>query len=454
MPTEILLPAPTADFEEGTIESWHKSEGDWVEAGEVLLDIETDKALIEVEALHSGILGKILFPGGSENVAVNTVVGLLLSDGESADEVATHLADDGVKSESASASASASASEEGTGRENDSSATSGLSSESTGENRFFASPLARRIATLSGLDISELKGRGPNGRILKADVELAIESAAQVSATAGVVASPSVPLGEKPAGTTTDANADRLAGSTASSTESKNYTALPNSKMRKVIARRLSESKRDVPHFYLNVDCEIDALLALRKEINGKSPEGDGAYKLSVNDFIIKASALALRDVPAANASWTEDAIHQYKEVDISVAVATPGGLITPIVRNADVKGLATLSDEVKNLAARARDGKLQPHEYQGGGFSISNLGMFGIKQFSAIVNPPQSCILAVGAGEQRPVVRDGELAVATVMSCTLSVDHRTVDGAVGAEFLQAIKKHLENPMTMLLRAG
>ena len=454
MPTEILLPAPTADFEEGTIESWHKSEGDWVEVGEVLLDIETDKALIEVEALHSGILGKIFFPGGSENVAVNTVVGLLLNEGESADDIATDAPADGVENVSASG--------ESSGRESETSAPSGLSSESTGlatdtgvkksdgggENRFFASPLARRIASLAGLDIRELRGRGPNGRILKVDVELAIELAAQASSAASVVASPSVPTGKN---TTADAN---VTGNTPSNAESKNYTEIPNSKMRKVIARRLSESKREVPHFYLNVDCEIDALLELRKEINGKSPEGDGAYKLSVNDFIIKACGLALRDVPAANASWTEDAIHQYKDVDISVAVATPGGLITPIIRNADIKGLATISDEVKNLAARARDGKLLPHEYQGGGFSISNLGMFGIKQFSAIVNPPQSCILAVGAGEQRPVVRDGVLAVATVMSCTLSVDHRTVDGAVGAEFLQAIKKHLENPMTMLLRAG
>ena len=410
--------------------------------------IETDKALIEVEALQSGILGKILFPDGSENVAVNAVIGLLLNDGESAEEVAAHWADNGTKN----ASASASASEDPNERKNDS-ATLNPSSESTeitaqpvikksavsGENRFFASPLARRIASQSGLDISGLKGRGPNGRILKADVELAIESAL---------------VGEKPAEANLDTTANPLVENTPSTLSVKNYTEIPNSKMRKVIAKRLSESKREVPHFYLNVDCDIDALLALRKELNTQSPEGEGAYKLSVNDFIIKASALALRDVPAANTRWTEEAIHQYNDVDISVAVATPGGLITPIVRNADAKGLATLSDEIKKLAARAREGKLQPHEYQGGGFSISNLGMFGIKQFSAIVNPPQSCILAVGAGEQRPVVRDGELGVATVMSCTLSVDHRTVDGAVGAQFLQAIKKHLENPLAMLLRAG
>lgn len=434
MPTEILLPAPTADFEAGTIESWHKSEGDPVEVGDVLLDLETDKALIEVEALHSGILGKILFPGGSEDVPVNTVVGLLLNDGENADEIDNHTANNATAIESEPSVV------ESPSAEIASAATDSVNveSESATEERKFASPLARRIAAQSNVDLGSLKGRGPNGRILKADVELVAASEASVAAVVPV-ANTSAPV---------------LPATSASTLAEQNYTVIPNNNMRKVIARRLSESKRDVPHFYLNVDCEIDALLALRKEMNTQSPEGDGAYKLSVNDFVIKASALALRDVPAANASWTDEAIHQYNDVDISVAVATPGGLITPIVRNADSKGLATLSDEVKDLATRARDGKLKPQEYQGGGFSISNLGMFGIKQFSAIVNPPQSCILAVGAGEQLPVVKDGELSVATVMSCTLSVDHRSVDGAVGAEFLQAIKRYIENPLTMLLRAG
>lgn len=426
MPTEILLPAPSADFEAGTIDSWHKSEGDWVEAGDILLDIETDKAVIEVEALHSGVLGKILYPGGAEDVAVNTVVGLLLNDGETADDLEVYASaanDQAEESAPSVETASPLQSEQH------------LDETPLDGERIFTSPLARRIAAQSNVDLSTLTGRGPNGRILKADVELAVAELDKRPEPAQTPVTPGPAIADE-------------------EVQAQNYTAIPNNNMRKVIARRLSESKRDVPHFYLNVDCEIDTLLALRKEVNEQSPEGEGAYKVSVNDFVIKACALAMKDVPAVNASWTEEAVHQYHDVDISVAVATPGGLITPIVRNADRKGLATLSDEVKDLAVRARDGKLKPQEYQGGGFSISNLGMYGIKQFSAIVNPPQSCILAVGAGEQRPVVKNGELAVAAVMSCTLSVDHRTVDGAVAAEFLQVVKRYIENPLSMLLRAG
>jgi pyruvate dehydrogenase E2 component (dihydrolipoamide acetyltransferase) len=290
------------------------------------------------------------------------------------------------------------------------------------EGRIFASPLARRLAAQSGVDLSTISGRGPNGRILKLDVEQAAKQSPQKA----------------------DATAAQAPARTGDG-----YTAIPNSNMRKVIAKRLGESKREVPHFYLSVDCELDALLNLRAQSNAEAT--DGAYKLSVNDFVIKACALALRDVPEANASWTAEAIHQYDNVDISVAVATPGGLITPIVRNADDKDIVTLSNEVKDLASRARAGKLKPAEFQGGGFSISNLGMFGVKEFSAIINPPQSCILAVGSGEQRAVVKNGELAVATVMTCTLSVDHRSVDGAVGAQFMQAFKKYIEKPLAMLL---
>ena len=290
----------------------------------------------------------------------------------------------------------------------------------------FASPLARRIAGQAGLDISALSGSGPNGRIVKSDIEAAIAGGVPTVATVPATAPVAV------AGTG-------------------GYTEVANSTMRKVIASRLQESKQTVPHFYLTIDCQIDELLAMRKKLNTAAPEGDSGYKISVNDFVVRAVALALRQVPEANATWTETAIRLYNDVDVSVAVATPNGLITPVVRNASEKGIAIISNEVKDLAGRARDGKLMPEEYQGGCFTISNLGMYGVKDFAAIINPPQSCILAVGAGEQRPVVKDGALAVATVMTCTLSVDHRSVDGAVGAQFLAAFKRMIEEPLTMML---
>ena len=423
MPKEIILPVLTSDFESGTIESWNKNEGDPIEKGEVLLSIETDKAVVEVEAEESGVLGKILVPEGTEDVQVNSVIGLLLQDGESAGDLkgfssSTSEPSSEPVSEPVSATTSATL-------ETESKPAASTAPQPLEGGRVFASPLARRIAAAQGVDLNAINGRGPNGRILKADVEQA-----------------------------TKAPVSRQQTSVGSLAGEGGYTAIPNNKMRKTIARRLGESKRDVPHFYLSVDCELDALLALRKKLNAKSPQGEGGYKVSVNDFVIKASALALRDVPAANSSWTEEAIHQYHDVDISVAVATDGGLITPIVRIADSKGLATISNEVKALAARAREGKLRPEEFQGGGFSISNLGMFGITQFNAIVNPPQSCILAVGAGEQRAVVKDGELSVATLMTCTLSADHRCVDGAVGAQFLQAFKGYIEQPLDLKMLGG
>ena len=421
MPKEIILPVLTSDFESGTIESWTKNEGDPIEKGEVLLLIETDKAVVEVEAEESGVLGKILVPGGMEDVKVNSVIGVLLQDGESASDL-EGFSDLTAEPASVPVSATTSATVETTTAS--AHAASAVLHPADG-GRIFASPLARRIAAGQGVDLKAIKGRGPNGRILKADVEQAAK-----------------------------APVSRQQTTVGSLTGEGGYTAIPNNKMRKTIARRLGESKRDVPHFYLSVDCELDALLALRKKLNAKSPQGEAGYKVSVNDFIIKASALALRDVPAVNSSWTEEAIHQYHNVDISVAVATAGGLITPIVRMADAKGLATISNEVKALAARAQDGKLKPEEFQGGGFSISNLGMFGITQFNAIVNPPQSCILAVGAGQQRAVVKDGELCAATVMTCTLSADHRCVDGAVGAQFLQAFKGYIEQPLDLKMLGG
>ncbi|MEE8270714.1 MAG: 2-oxo acid dehydrogenase subunit E2, partial [Alphaproteobacteria bacterium] len=304
-------------------------------------------------------------------------------------------------------------------------------------DRIFASPLARRMAGDAGLDLAALTGSGPRGRIVKADV------AAAIAAGTGKAAAPTA--ASRPAPTAAPAGPD---AKTLADAYGLPYTEAPNSNVRKIIARRLTEAKQTIPHFYLTVDCEIDSLLQARKELNANAADG---VKLSVNDMVIKAAALALKKVPAANASWTDAAILLYDRVDVAVAVATDGGLITPIVKNADQKGLAAISMEMKDLAGRAREGKLKPEEYQGGTFSVSNLGMFGIKDFGAIINPPHGCILAVGAGTQRPVVKDGALAVATVMSCTLSVDHRVVDGAVGAEFLAALKVMIEYPLSMMM---
>ncbi len=406
MPIEIRLPALAPDFEGGTIESWHKVVGDVIAAGDVIADIETDKAVVEIEATDSGILGKIVVVAGTADVPVNTVIGLLLQEGETVADLDNLSVSDRAETVTPAVTDVAPVP---TAKQ-----ASKPQTLATPEGRLFASPLARRIALRSGVDLNTLTGRGPNGRILRADVEAASSNV------------------------TTEVADER-------------YTAIPNSGMRKVIARRLGEAKRDIPHFYLTVDCTLDAVLELRRQFNAESIDGASAYKISVNDLIIKACALALQDVPAANASWTEEATLQYHDVDISVAVATPGGLITPIVRNADRKSLIEISSEIRDLADRARNGKLKPTEYKGGGFTISNLGMYGIKHFSAIVNPPQSCILAIGAGEQRAIVNDGALEVATVMSCTLSVDHRSVDGAIGAEFLKAFKNHIEHSLSLFL---
>lgn len=288
--------------------------------------------------------------------------------------------------------------------------------------RLFASPLARRMAEQAGLDLGLIRGSGPQGRIVRKDIEAAKAGKMPVVVTTTAIA----PLKQA-------------------------FTEVANTTMRKIIAQRLSEAKRNIPHFYLTIDCRIDSLLETRKKLNANAPEGERGYHISVNDFVVRAVALALRQVPAANASWTEQAVLIYHDVDVAVAVAAPGGLITPVVRRADAKGLGVISNEIKELSARAKDGKLAPEEYQGGGFTVTNLGMFGIKEFAAIINPPQSCILAVGAGEKRPVVDNGALAIATVMTCTLSVDHRSVDGVVGAEFLAAFKRYIEEPLTMML---
>ncbi len=426
MPIELRLPALSPTMEEGTLAKWLKAEGDAIAAGDVVAEVETDKATMEIEAIDDGVLAKILVAEGTEEVAVNAPIAVILEEGEDSSALESFSVSGGPEAIQPAAPApapEAPASQPAAAPPN--------AARGNGDGRrVFASPLARRMAKQAGLDLAMLQGSGPNGRIVKADIEAALArgpapmpAPAAAPATLPVVAPAAV------------------VPPTAATTE------VPNTGMRKVIAQRLLQSKQTIPHFYMSVDCEIDTLLGTRKDLNNRSND----YKISVNDFVVRALALALRKVPEANASWGDAATLRYNTIDISVAVAVDGGLVTPVVRNADNKGLAQISNEMKDLAARARDGKLMPEEYQGGSFSVSNLGMYGIKEFSAIINPPQAGILAVGAGEQRPIVKDGALAVATVMSCTLSCDHRVIDGAVGADVLGAFKALIEDPLTMLL---
>ena len=430
MPTQIVLPSLAAGMEEATLARWRKSEGDPVEKGEVIAEIETDKATMEMEAEETGILGRILVPSGSQGVAVNTPIALLLRDGEelpdteASEDAAYPPAVPGTHPAETSAPASPAA-------------VMAPEERAASQRRPRASPLARRLAREYGVSLSQLQGSGPRGRIVRLDVERArgqATPAPAAPASAGPSPSPSV------LEATTRPGPQPMPWQT--------YAPLANSTMRRTMARRLVAAKQTVPHFYLTVSVELDALVALRQELNG---EAGAPCKLSLNDFVVKAAALALRRVPAANAMWTEEAILRFEDVDIAVAVATEGGLITPVVRNADQKGLATISTEIKDLAARAREGKLKPEDYQGGGFTVSNLGMYGIEQFSAIINPPQSCILAVGVAEARPVARHGAVEVRTLTTCTLSVDHRSVDGAIGAEFLAAFKAIVERPLKLML---
>jgi pyruvate dehydrogenase E2 component (dihydrolipoamide acetyltransferase) len=451
MPIQILMPALSPTMTEGNIARWLKKEGDAVRSGDVIAEIETDKATMEVEAVDEGTLGKILVEGGAQGVAVNTPIAILLEEGE--DAAALSAAPAPKAAEPPSARNQEATPDRAVVRKPSPEAPA-PSAANGSDGRVFASPLARRLAEQAGIDLAAVRGSGPNGRVVKADVEAAKAAppapkpatvqptAAPATATKPAVPAPAAAPAAK-AGLDAKDLADRLG---------MRYRAVANTTMRKTIARRLTEAKQTIPHFYLTIDCEVDALLKIREELNGRSPkDGRGAYRLSVNDFVIKAAAVALKRVPAANASWTDDATLLYEQADISVAVATPGGLITPIIKAAETKGLSQISAEMKDLAGRAREGKLKPEEFQGGTFSVSNLGMFGIKDFGAVINPPQACILAVGASEQRPVVKNGALAIATVMSCTLSVDHRAVDGAVGAEYLQAFKTIVEDPLSLLL---
>ncbi len=436
MSINILMPALSPTMTEGKLAKWHVKVGDAVTAGQVICEIETDKATMEVEAVDEGKIGQIVVAEDTEGVKVNAVIAILLEEGEtdvpkSAAPPAAPAAASAAKPSAASEPAPAAAPAAKPAAAAPAPAAEPATTPSGG--RIFASPLAKRIAADKGLDLSRIKGSGPNGRIVKADVESAKPAAAPSAApTAAPKAAPSAaPAGAQPVFV---APGD---------------TRVPHTAVRKVIARRMLESKQTVPHFYLTVDLEIDALLAARQAINAVA-EKKGT-KVSVNDMVIKACAKALRDHPECNASWTEDEMIQYGAVDISVAVATDRGLITPIVRNADMKGLAQIATEMKDLAARAKVGKLKLDEFQGGGFTISNLGMFGINSFSAIINPPQAMILAVGVGEERPVARKGQVVVRNMMSCTLAVDHRVVDGAMGAQFLQTLRAYVEQPAAMLV---
>ena len=426
MPIEIKMPAITPDFAAGNISSWDMAVGDKVAKGDVLVAIETDKAVIEVEAESAGILGQILIPAGTDNVPVHSLIGYLLI----GNETIADLPSAPVSGQAAATPAGLDVNPQSSSTVATTSAPATTPTQQLAENqsqRLFASPLARRIAAQNQVDLQTLKGRGPRGRILRADVENAMNS--KVSNVA--LALPSTPQSSQ----------------------------VKHSQIRKVIAQRLVESKQNIPHFYLSVDCEIDSLKGMLKELNANAPASlnsitgnkEATYKLTINDFLVKAVAKAMEQVPQVNSSWSDTAMLHHEDIDISIAVSTDAGLITPIVCKANTKGLVSISSEIRQLAATARKGQLQAHQYQGGGFTISNLGMYGIDNFSAIINPPQACILAVGVGKQKPVVKDGELAVATLMNLTLSADHRVVDGAVGAQFLSVLKRFVESPAHLML---
>lgn len=456
MPINITMPALSPTMEEGNLAKWLVKEGDKVAPGDVIAEIETDKATMEVEAVDEGTVAKLVVPAGTEAVKVNALIAILAADGEDVAEAAkggnaapaaSQAKAEAPKQEAAKAEAPK---EEAVPAKAEKPAADQASAPSTpapvaksGE-RIFASPLARRLAKEAGLDLTAVSGSGPHGRIVKTDVEKAAASGGAKAAPAAA-ASAAAPAAALAKGPSEEAVLKLF--------EPGSYELVPHDGMRKVIAKRLVESKQTVPHFYVSVDCELDTLLALRAQLNAAAPEKDGkpAYKLSVNDMVIKALALALRDVPDANVSWTESNMVKHKHSDVGVAVSIPGGLITPIIRKAEEKSLSTISNEMKDYGKRAKERKLKPEEYQGGTTAVSNMGMMGVKSFSAVINPPHATILAVGAGEQRAVVKNGEIKIANVMTVTLSTDHRCVDGALGAELIAAFKRYIENPMGMLV---
>ncbi len=444
MPIEILMPALSPTMEEGTLATWLVKEGDTVASGDVLAEIETDKATMEVEAVDEGTVAKLLVPGGTEGVKVNAPIALLLEEGEDASALDGYSAGGSAAPKTEGAATPKPAPETKAATADEPAVAAAPSTSTSSGDRVFASPLAKRLAEQAGLDLASIFGSGPKGRIVKADVEAA-QSASKTASKPDTAAPPV-------AATTTEVGLPRATeGAEALSKMGiapESYRLEPLDGVQKVIARRLTSSNINVPDFPLTIDCEIDALLAMRKELNGQAPEG---VKISVNDMLIRACALSLKAVPESNASYTADGIAYHHKADVAVAVASDRGLITPIVREAENKGLSTISSEMKDLATRARDGKLKPQEYQGGSFSISNLGMFGIREFGSIINEPHGMILSVGAGEPRAVVKDGALAIATVMTVTLTCDHRVVDGAAGARWLQHFKGLIQNPLTMML---
>ena len=418
MSVSVLMPALSPTMTEGTLARWLVKEGDAVRSGDVIAEIETDKATMEVEALDDGVVARLAVAEGTQNVAVNAVIAVLAEDGESVEEAVSALGSAPASPPEISASPAASAPAEQPVSAPAQSSAPALAAVSPVQDRVFASPLARRIAADAGLNLARLSGTGPHGRIIRADVEEAL--AAGPNAQSGGITT-AVPAEER---------------------------FVPHNAMRRVIAERLQQSKQTAPHFYLSVDCEIDSLLAARKALNEAAEDG---VKISVNDMVVKAAASALMAEPDVNGYFEPEGCRYFSTADICVAVAVDGGLVTPVIHNAQSLGLADISRKTSDLASRARSGTLDPSEYAGGSFTISNLGMYGIREFAAVINPPQSAILAVGAGEQRPVVKNGELAVATVMTVTLSADHRIVDGALGARWLQAFKRAIEQPVTMLL---
>ena len=452
MATNILMPALSPTMEEGTLAKWLKKEGDTVKAGDVIAEIETDKATMEVEAVDEGTLAKILIPEGSEGVKVNTPIAVLAGEGEDVSAAPAPKADapkaEAPKPAKAEAPKSELKAEPAPKAEAPKAAEPApqpkpAAAPSSGA-RLFASPLAKRIAADAKFDLANVTGTGPGGRIVKADVEKAIAEGPRPTAKPEAAKGEAAPsAGPAPAGSLPDARLFYKEGT---------YKAVPHDSMRKTVAKRLTVAKRDIPHFYLTADIRIEALMAAREAINAKSPkDGEGAYKVSVNDFIVKAAAAALMKVPDVNASWTETEMLLHEHADVGIAVALPGnGLITPIIFAAETKGLIQISRETKELAAKAKAKKLKPSDYEGGSFSISNLGMFGMRDFTGVINPPQASILAVGAGELRPVVENGQIVAGNVMTVRMSCDHRVIDGALGATWLAALKGFLEDPVTML----
>ncbi|KQQ31681.1 branched-chain alpha-keto acid dehydrogenase subunit E2 [Methylobacterium sp. Leaf123] len=465
MPINVLMPALSPTMEKGNLAKWLKKEGDAIKSGDVIAEIETDKATMEVEAVDEGVLAKILVAEGTADVPVNELIALIAEEGE--DPGSVQAPKGGAEAKTApvepkgtpdqnAAPDGAHASYARVDQAPEGAKPSGAAQPAGSGDRVFASPLARRIAKQEGVDLSAVKGSGPHGRVIQRDVQAAIEGG---TAKAGAAAKPeakSAPVPEKAAPKAAGGSApaglslDQVKGFY----EKGSFEEVPLDGMRKTIAKRLTEAMQVAPHFYLTVDCELDALMKLRETLNGsagKDKDGKPLFKLSVNDFVIKAMGLALTRVPAANAVWAEDRILRFKHAEVGVAVAIDGGLFTPVIRKADQKTLSAISNEMKDFAGRARAKKLKPEEYQGGVTSVSNLGMFGIKHFTAVINPPQSSILAVGAGEKRVVVKDGQPTVAQVMTATLSCDHRVLDGALGAELIAAFKGLIENPMGMLV---